>query len=217
MNKEQFIQAIKQIEPGKAKFKQTYELIINLRDLDLKKTENQVDIWLTLPNEKGKKVSICALVGGELAEQAKSCDKVITQAEFAKYEGDKKAIKKLADTYDFFIAQANLMGQVAKTFGRVLGPRGKMPNPKAGCVVPPNANLEPLLEKLRKTINLKAKTEASAKAGVGVQDMEPEKVAENMKTAYNALIQALPHEANNVKSVMVKLTMSKPVKVGGKE
>lgn len=218
MNKETFLKAIKQLDAGNRKFKQSYELIINLRDLDLKKPDNHVDLFTRLPNGRGKKIKVCALVGGELSEQAKkNCDHVVMQRDFAKFEGDKKAIKKLARDYDYFIAQANLMGKVAKTFGRVFGPRNKMPNPKAGCVVPPNANLETVMEKLRDMVRLTAKTQASIKAHVGTQDQSEEQVAANMASAYTAAARALPHEANNIKSVIIKLTMSKPVRVGSKE
>ncbi len=218
MEKQQFIEAIKSISESKRGFKQTYELIINLRDIDLKKPDNHVDAFITLPHERGKTIKICALVGGELAEQAKkTCDNVIISSDFAKYEGNKKELKKLAGDYDFFIAQANLMANIAKVFGRVFGPRNKMPNPKAGCVVPPNATLAPLIQKLKKTVRIIAKTQASIKVPVGIQGMDEDKIAENMRAVYTAAIPELPQEINNIKSVMIKLTMSKPVTVGAKE
>ena len=103
-----------------------------------------MDTFITLPHTKGKKAKVCALIGPELEQQAKQvCDSVVLSDSFDRFK-DKKDIKKLADSFDFFIAQANIMPKIATAFGRVFGPRGKMPNPKAGCVVPPNANLKPL-------------------------------------------------------------------------
>lgn len=215
MNKKTFTQAadaLKALPPRK--FKQTFEFIINLRDLDLKKSEHQIEQWVQLPSGKGIPVKIGALVGPELAEQAKAtCDTVIVHDDFPTFANDKKAIKKLAATHDYFIAQANLMADVAKTFGRYFGPRGKMPNPKAGCVVLPNANLKVLAEKLRKTVKATAKTQPSIKVVVGTQDTPSDQVADNMLAVYNSVIAKLPGETANIRSVLLKLSMSPPVHI----
>jgi len=79
--------------------------------------------------------------------------------------------------------------------------------------VPPNANLQPLVEKLKKTVKASAKTQASAKVAVGTEDLDVQKIAENMLTVYNAVLHKLPQEKNNIKNVLVKKTMSAPVKV----
>jgi len=214
MDKKQFVAAIAKLRAApKREFKQTVELIMNLRGLDLKKPEHQIEFWAPLPHDKGKKIKIGALVGPEMAENAKAvCDTVITHENFKTYT-DKKQIKKLAASCDYFIAQANLMADVAKYFGRYFGPRGKMPNPKAGCVVPPNANLKVLTDRLRKTIKISAKLQPSVKIAVGKEDMKDEDLAENMHTIYTSVVHALPQESFNVKNVLVKLSMSNPVKV----
>jgi large subunit ribosomal protein L1 len=216
-SKEEFIQTLQQVKANspKKKFSQSVDLIINLKELDLKKPEEQVDVWVPLVNPKGKTIKIAAFVGPEMQEQAKAnCDLVIIHDDFKKYEGKKKEIKKLAKTNDLFIAQANIMPDVAKYFGRVLGPRGKMPNPKAGCVVPPNANLKALTEKLKRTLHVVAKIQMSAKCSVGKEDMPDDKLIENIMTVYNAVLHALPQEINNIKSVILKLSMGPPFKVG---
>jgi len=215
MKKQNFIDGIQKLKAlPKRKFKQTYDLVLNLKNLNLKKPEQHVELWIKLPFSKGKETKIAALVGPELAEQAKaSCDLVITHDEFAKYAGNKKEIKKIAKTYDYFIAQANIMADVAKTFGRVFGPRGKMPNPKAGCVVPPNANLKVLAEELRKTVKISAKSQPSIKVVVGKEDQADEEVAENIMTIYSSLLPKLPQEIFNIKSILLKFTMSKPVQI----
>lgn len=216
MNKEALqkaIEALKKTSP-KRKFTQKYDLIITLKNLDLKVPEQQVEQWISLPHPEGKQTKICALVGGELAEQAKkACDFVILNEEFKLYAPDKKKIKKLANEYTYFIAQANMMQEIAKVFGRILGPRGKMPNPKAGCVVPPNANLAPLVERLKKTIKISAKTQPVIKCVVGTEKMSDDHIIENVLAVYSPLIHALPEETNNVKAVLLKFTMSKPIKV----
>lgn len=217
MEQKHFQEAITKLEPYKKKFTQTYELIINLRELDLKKPENHIEAWVKLPSGLGKEIKICAIVGPELAEQAKeSCNTVITPDDFPKYVGDKKAIKKLAEKHDYFIAQANIMADIAKNFGRVLGPRGKMPNPKAGCVVPPNANLNTLSENLRRTVRIAAKAQPSIKTAIGSEAMKPEDVAANCMAVYTTVARKLPNEQNNIKSVMIKKTMSPPALVSEK-
>jgi large subunit ribosomal protein L1 len=217
LHKEQFtkaLQQLKEISP-KRKFAQSIDLVINLKELDLKKPEEQVDLWIPLTHSRGKTVRIAALIGPELQEQAKAvCDTVIMHDDFKKYEGKKQDIKKLAKTHDLFIAQANIMPDVAKFFGRVLGPRGRMPNPKAGCVVPPNANLKALTDKLKKTLHVTAKTQLSAKCSVGKQDMADEQLLENIMTVYNSVLRALPQEDNNIKSVLLKYSMGPPLRIG---
>ncbi len=216
MNKEDFKKAIEAVKKSstKRKFNQSYDFIITLKDLDLKVPEQQVEMWVQLPHTTGKDVKVCALVAGELVEQAKkTCNFVVTNDEFKLYAADKKKVKKLANEYDYFIAQANIMQDIAKTFGRVFGPRGKMPNPKAGCVVPPNANLSRLVEKLKKTKKVSAKTQASIKVVVGNEKMTDDQVADNMITIYSQVAHALPNEDGNIKAVLLKFTMGSPVKI----
>ncbi len=214
MNKEQVIKALNELKKisKKRNFIQTYDLIINMKGIELNKTP--VDLFVTLHHTKGKKIKVCALVGPELLEEAKKvCDLVISVDDFPKYQNKKEA-KKLASSYDYFIAQATIMPKVATSFGRVFGPRGKMPNPKVGCVVPPNVNLKGLYEKLQKTVRLQAKNSPVVQVGIGNESMKDEEVVDNILTAYDSLIHHLPNGENNIKSVFLKLTMSKPVMIG---
>ena len=216
MDKKNILKGISQAKEASKKrnFSQSFDMIINLKDLNLKKPEEQVDLFLQLPESKKKKVKICALVGPELKEEAqKVCDLVIDTVEFAKYDGNKQTIKKLASEYGYFLAQANIMGQIAKTFGRVFGPRGKMPNPKAGCVVPPKANLLPVYEKLQNTVRLLAKTSMVMQVSVGNESMTDEELAHNINNVYEAVVHHLPKEHNNINSVLLKTTMGKTVRL----
>src|SRR3989344_3156507 len=207
-------EAIKKLKDSSKKrnFTQSYDLVVNLKNLDLKKPEQQLDTYIQIHYSKGKKSKICALVGPELQPMAeKICDKTIAQHEFQKLSEDKKAVKRLAGEYSFFIAQANIMPQVATAFGKVFGPKKKMPNPKAGCVVPPNANLKPLYDKLQKTIRLYAKERPMIQIPVGNESMDEKEVIDNILTVYDQLIHHLTQDKNNIKSIFLKLTMSKPV------
>lgn len=219
MEKNEILEALKEVNANspKRKFKQSYDLIATFKGLDLKKPDNQVDVFVQLHYPKGKKVKVCGLVGPELKDAAsEACDFVIAADDFDKYAKDKKATKKLGRDYDFFIAQANIMPKVAQAFGRILGPKGKMPNPKAGCVVPPNANLKPLIEKLQKTVRVSVKLGPVFQCRIGSEDSKDEELADTMMTIYNALIHALPNEQHNIKNIMIKKTMGPPTKIGKK-
>ncbi len=218
MDKKLILDALKKAKESsnKRNFKQSVDFIVSFKDLDLKKPDNQLDFFVTLHHPKGKKVKVCALVGPELLDQAKSvCDLTISVDDFPKY--DKKKIKKLSRNFDFFIAQANIMPKVAATFGRILGPKGKMPNPKAGCVLPPEANIKPLYEKLQKTIYVNVKKDPLFQCLVGLEDNNEEEVADNILDVYNSIVTHLPSDKHNIKKMYLKLTMGPSVKFGGKE
>jgi large subunit ribosomal protein L1 len=215
MDKESVLEALEKLKMSaqKREFKQSIDLIIALKDLDFKKPEQQVELFLSMPYTTGKKTKVCALIGPELNDEAKKVfDLTIIQDDFAKY--DKKKARKLAAQFDYFIAQANIMTKVAATFGRYLGVRGKMPNPKAGCVVPPKGvNLAVLNEKLQKTVKVSAKKVPLIQLRVGTEEMPVEHVADNVMFVFDQLIHHLPGERHNVKAIYLKLTMSKPVKL----
>ncbi len=214
MKEDNFIKIIQELkkEPKK-KFVQTYSLIVVLKDINIKNPEEMIDIFLELKHSKGKKNKVCALVGPEMMDEAKrTMDFVVSIDEIEKYK-DKKLARKLAEQYDFFVAQANLMGKIASAVGPVLGSRGKMPNPKAGCIVAPKTNLEPLKKRLENTVRLITKNSLVVQAPVGNENMQDKDVAENALSVYNAILHKLPNEENNIKSVFLKLTMSKPIKV----
>ena len=105
------------------------------------------------------------------------------------------------------------MPKVAQIFGSVLGPKGKMPNPKLGCVVPPNANLEILIKKLQSTVRLSAKKGINLQCLVGKEDQPDEQVIANILAVYSSALRELPQESQNIKNVQLKLTMGKPVKI----
>lgn len=214
VNKEDFSKAIEQLrkDSKKRKFSQALELIVNFKHVDLKK--NPVDSFVVLPHAFTKQTKVCAIVDDDYINQTKgSCDRVISKTELDKWTNNKN-IKKLGKEFGFFISQANLMGLVATKFGRILGPMGKMPNPKFGGVVPPGGDLKPAVTKFRKSIRIMNKNEPILKTRIGYEDMKDEDLTVNAFHIYDNLVHALPHGEINIHSVLVKFTMSKPIEVG---
>ena len=199
---------------AKKNFVQGVDLVIPLTGLDMKKPEHQVDFFIDLPGGLGRKAKVCALIGADFHQEAKAaCDGAVMQEDFPSYGKNRKVARKLARQYDFFIGQANIMPQIATTFGRVLGPKGKMPNPKAGCVVPPKANLKPLIERLQRLMHVTAKAVPMVQCKIGNESIADDLLAANAAAVYAQLLQGLPSGEQNVKAVFVKLTMGKPVAV----
>jgi len=205
MNKEDIIKAISEIKKQeKRKFSQSVDLIINLQKFDAKK--ESVSLVLALPYPIKKK-RVCAFL-----EKKSDIVDTITKPEFDLYK-DKKKMKNLGKSYDFFIATGKLMPAVATNFGRVLGPLGKMPSPQLGILIDESeAGIKSLLGKIDTMIKIRSK-EPSLKLAAGKEDMEDEKIAQNILIIYNAVLNALPKKMEQIKSVMVKLSMTKPVKI----
>jgi len=214
MDSKKVIEVLKQVRNKKRNFSQAIDLVISLKDLDLKKPDNQIDFFITFQNNPGKKAKIAALVAQELAAEAKNvCDTVVLQDEFPTFVKDKKALKKLVKEHTYFIGQADIMPKVAATFGRILGPHGKMPNPKAGCIVPPKSSLKPLYDKLQKTVRVQAKTAPVVQCRLGNEKMSNDELAQNFKAVYDQLVASLPNGEANIKDAFLKVTMGKPVRL----
>ena len=213
MKKEELLQTIRLAKENskKRKFVQSVDLIVNLKDIDLKK--EKVQNYINLPFAV-KKAKIAAFVDAELKKEADSCcDLVITKEDFDKYK-DKKLKKKLANGADFFVSQANLMALVATDFGKVLGPKGRMPDPKIGAVIPPGGSIKSVVDRLKTTVRVEAKGGNMVKALVGKEDMNEDNVVANILSIYENLVNVLPNHKENIKNIIVKLSMGRPVKVG---
>ena len=211
---EKVLKTVKEKSP-KRNFVQRVDLILNLSGIDMKKSDQLINSFVSLHYSRGKPTKVCALVGPELLAQAKDvCDLAISVDDFGKYQKSREA-KKLAQEYDFFVAQATIMPKIATAFGKVFGPQGKMPNPKAGCVVPPNAQLKPLYERLQKTVRLRTLNDPIIQVGVGNESMKDEEIVDNVMVVYESLINTLPGGENRIRNSFLKVTMGKSYQVGG--
>jgi len=208
-----FKQALEQlrIESEKRNFDQTLDLIINLKSFDPRR--DILNTSVVLPHAPRKKK-----IAGFLEKLNKSdvLSKIFSKEDIEKIT--LKEMKKIAREYDYFIASAKLMPALAAKFGKALGTIGKMPDPKIGGVLMQEQPeiLENAAKQLEKTAKIKAK-EQSLKIPLGKESMANEQLLENIETTFKIILNALPKKEFNVKNVMLKFTMSKPVKVKADE
>jgi len=194
----------------KRKFNQSVELAVKLRELDLKRPEARINESIELPTPPNKTTKVAVIAGGDLAVRAKNAgaDLVIGKDDLDKLGRDKKQARKLAQNYDFFIAEAPLMPQVGKALGQMLGPRGKMPTP-----VPPNAPIDDVIKRQRRNARLKMKDQPVIQGKVGTEDMPDDVLVQNIQTVISRLESKLERGSKNISSVAVKTTMGPLVKV----
>lgn len=210
--KDQLLTALAELRKPDAKhgFTHSVELIVKLREIDLKKPENRLNESIELPNSLGKETKICVIAGGDLATRARAgqADLVMGREDLDKLGKDKKATRKLASEYDYFIAEAPMMPLVGKTIGPILGPKGKMPTP-----VPPTAPIDQIVQSHRKLIRIRVRDQPVVQCRIGTEKMPDEEIAENAQAVFNRIEAKLERGAKNIRQVLVKTTMGEPVKV----
>ena len=207
-NEEQkFLKAIEKLRTSEKKvnFNQTVDLIVNLKEFDVRRSA--FNLFVHVPNKiKDKKIA-------GFFEKKSSLIDTITKEEFVKFK-EKKDIKRLVRKYDFFISNAKLMPAVATSFGRILGPAGKMPSPQLGILPSEDEKMiKALIDKINTNVRIIVK-EPSIKVGIGKESLTDEQIMQNAITVYHKIIESLPRKKDNLRDVKIKLTMGKPEKVG---
>jgi large subunit ribosomal protein L1 len=194
----------------KRKFNQSIELILNLKDVDMKSSEGKLQEIVELPYSLAKQNKICVIASGELALKARraNADLVIERAELEGFAGKKRELRKIANDYDFFIAEAPLMPSVGRILGSVLGPRGKMPMP-----VPPTADIASLIGKHRKTLVVRIRNQPILQCRIGSENMKEEEIAENIQAVLRVVEGKLKRGEKNIKLAYIKASMGKPVSI----
>lgn len=191
------------------KFRQQIDLVVNLKNLDLNIPKNRIDEEVILPKGRGDKAKIALFASGELAAKSKNnVDLLISPEQIEEYSTDKKIFKEIADSHNFFIAEAPLMPTIGKTLGTVLGPRGKMPKP-----VPPNADITGLVKNLRNTVNLRSKSNKTFHAIAGNENMPSTDITDNISAIIKRLEGKLERGRMNIGSIYIKTTMGPSVRV----
>ena len=207
-------QIVELIKEGKEKsktrkFTESVEVIITLKDLDPRKTDLNINEIVYMPNPTGGEAKICFIGSGDLALRAKNAnaDAVIEPSQLENYSGNKKDAKKLANSFDFFLADTSLMPRIGKVLGQYLGPRGKIPTP-----VPPQAPIEAMIQRLRNAVRVRSRGSLGISARVGTKELDDKKLAENVEAFIQAVVKKLPNGERNIKNIIIKTTMGKPVR-----
>tara|TARA_B100001167_G_C16708725_1_gene275347 strand:+ start:230 stop:886 length:657 start_codon:yes stop_codon:yes gene_type:complete len=204
----ELIQEAKKSEKER-KFKQSLELYITFKDIDVKKgfALNEV---IQLPKQMSQPAKICVMASGDMGIKAKSAnaDEVIDNDGLSKLAENKRESRILINKYDFFLADTKLMANVGKLLGQLLGPRGKMPTP-----VPFNAPIESFLSRYKSSIRVRLKNSLSLSCKIGDEAMDEKDLAANAITIINAIEKKLPNGDKNIRKFMVKTTMGKAIKL----
>ena len=201
----------KVIEESKPRnFTQSIDVVITIKDLDVNKPENRLDEEVLLPNGRGKDVKVAFIADGELAYQAEQAgaDLVINQEKLEELGKNRAEAKKLANSVDFFVAQADLMPTVGRFLGPVLGPRKKMPKP-----VPASADPNVILGRLKSTVKIRVKDQPIIQTIVGSEEMTPEQVSENVDAIMDVLNRNLEQGSKQIKAMYLKTTMGPAIRV----
>lgn len=190
------------------KFVQSWELAINVKGLDLKRPENRLNLECLLPEGRGRPLKVGIFADALLTEAKKYADAVITKEEIAGLAKNKKKLKQLANEIDWFFGEAPLMALVGKSLGTVLGPRGKVPKP-----LPPQARLEPIIARARASVRVVLRDNPVIHVAIGTTGMADSQIVANAEAVLYFVKEKLPKGRDSVRSVYLKLTMGKPVRV----
>ena len=196
---------------AKANFDETVELAVRL-GVDPRHADQQVRGTVVLPNGTGKSVKVLVLAKGDKVKEALEAG--------ADYAGGDEYVEKIKNEnwfdFDVVIATPDMMGVVGK-IGRILGPKGLMPNPKSGTVTFELANA--IKDTKAGKVEYRVDKAAIINVPIGKVSFGQEKLAENFKTISEAVIKAKPASAKGkyLKSVTVSTTMGPGIRLNGEK
>ncbi len=189
------------------KFDSTVEISINL-NIDTKKADQQMRGSIVLPNGTGKTKRVCVLAKGAQAEEAKKAG--------AEFVGEAELIEKMAKEnwfdFDVIVATPEMMPALGK-IGKVLGPKGLMPNPKTGTVT---TNTAKAVEDIKKgMIEYRADSYGIVHSPVGKVSFDAKALEENIDYIVSAIIKAKPLtvKGNYINSIVISSTMGPGIKL----
>ena len=198
------------LDSAKAKFDETVELHVRL-GVDPKQADQQVRGVIVLPNGTGKDVKVLVLAKGEKADEAKAAG--------ADFVGAEDMIQKIQSEnwfdYDVIITTPDMMGLVGR-IGKVLGPKGLMPNPKSGTVTMDVTKA--IKDTKAGKVEYRLDKNAIIHCAIGKKSFGKEKIKENYDALMEAIIKAKPAAAKGlyIKSVALASTMGPGVKIAAK-
>lgn len=199
----------KAIDLGKGRnFKQSVELVIVLKDVDIKSQQLKIREVVYLPKGRGKEAKVCVVCDPDIAESVKEAGahRIILSTELR--ELNKKQAKKIASECDWILVKPDLMGTVGRVLGPALGPRGKIPVP-----LPSGGAVKALVSRYKNTVLVRIKDQPVIMTIIGSEDMNPEDLAENAMAVLSAIEGKLPARFANIDKLIFKTTMGIPVEV----
>lgn len=195
------------VKTAKAKFDETIELHVRL-GVDPRHADQQVRGAVVLPNGTGKTVRVLVFAKGEKAQEARDAG--------ADYVGEMDLVDKIQKEnwfdFDVVVATPDMMGAIGR-LGRVLGPKGLMPNPKSGTVT---FDVTKALEEIKAgKVEYRLDKTAIIHVPIGKKSFGTEKLGVNFKAVMDAIVKAKPAAAKGqyVKSISVSSTMGPGVKI----
>jgi len=190
-------------------FRETVDIAVNLRDLDLNDPSNRVDESIVLPSGTGQDTQIVVFAEGETALQAQDvADQVLSSDDLEDLGDDDDEAKDLADATDFFVAEADLMQDIGRYLGTVLGPRGKMPTP-----LQPDDDVVETVNRMKNTVQVRSRDRRTFHTRVGADDMPAEEIADNIDVIIRRLEADIENGPITLDSIYVKTTMVAAVEV----
>ncbi|MGM0398985.1 MAG: 50S ribosomal protein L1 [Halobacteriota archaeon] len=196
-------------EAPERNFRETVDLAINLRDIDLNDPSNRIDESVVLPSGTGQETTIVVFAEGETAVRAEDvADDVLDGDDLEDLGDDSDAAKDLADATNFFVAEASMMQDIGRYLGTVLGPRGKMPTP-----LQPDDDVVETVNRMKNTVQVRSGDRRTFHTRVGAEDMSAEDIADNIDVIIRRLHGDLEKGPLNVDSIYVKTTMGPAVEV----
>ena len=203
--KEEAIKLVK--ETSVANFDASVELAMRL-NLDTKKADQQLRGALVLPNGTGKTKKVLVIAKGEAAQKAKDAG--------ADYVGDMDMINKIQNEnwfdFDVIVATPDMMASLGR-IGRILGPKGLMPNPKTGTVT---MNTEKAVEDIKKgMITYKTDSYGNVHSIIGKVSFDDAKLLENLVYVVNTIVKAKPQtvKGNYIENISISSTMGPGIKL----
>ncbi|MGL5173767.1 MAG: 50S ribosomal protein L1 [Olsenella sp.] len=193
-------------EAAPAKFDETIEVSIRL-GVDTRKADQNVRGSISLPNGTGKTVRVAVFAEGEKAREAEAAGADIVGSDELVAQ-----IQKGELNFDAAIATPNLMGKVGR-LGRILGPRGLMPNPKLGTVT---MDVEKMVHELKAgRVEYRADRYGICHVPMGKASFSAEQLAENYGALITEILRVKPSTAKGkyVKSIVVSSTMGPGIKI----
>ncbi|NLA84291.1 MAG: 50S ribosomal protein L1 [Clostridiales bacterium] len=192
---------------SKAKFDETIELSIRL-GVDPRHADQQVRGTVVLPHGTGKTVKVLAIAKGEKAKEAEEAG--------ADFVGAEEIIAKIQNEnwldFDVCVATPDMMGQVGR-LGRILGPKGLMPNPKSGAVT---IDVAKAIKDIKAgKVEYRVDREAIVHVPIGKKSFGTEKLMDNLMALIDAVIKAKPAAAKGtyLRSIVISGTMSPGIKI----